>query len=45
MLKLDVIFDVLTSQLRGSLMLMQPIAILQTIVMTSPLHKSVYIYK
>ena len=43
MLELDITFDVLTSQLLG--VLMQPIAILQSIVMTSPLHKSPYIYK
>ena len=41
MLELDITFDVLTSQLLSALM--QPIAILQSIVMTSPLHKSVYI--
>ena len=43
MLELDINFDVLTSQLLRALM--QPIAILQSIVMTSPLHKSPYIYK
>ena len=43
MLELDITFGVLTSQLLGALM--QPTAIVQSIVMTSPLHKSVYIYK
>ena len=42
MQELDITFDVLASQLLGALM--QPIAIVQSNVITSPLHKSVYIY-
>ena len=43
MLELDITFEVLTSQLLGALM--QPTAILQSIVMTSPVQKSPCIYK